>query len=211
MAFQDIIHEQYRQKFYENRLQSMESANDLHRARRSTHGAAQWSWPKIKILGTLWIPLAIWHIYAILIDALHDVPVKHSDFESIAILKFMILIMDPNSLFIIGPISFLRGRMSHGFKAEVPIQNPCVPGRLAAFRSKLQGSQPWTPWIPLPASMSQIWTPVSSKGKGESCLNSGLSKASPGWKAAVLRDDLGCAYTIPGIVKKVSGACDLMC
>jgi len=41
MAFQDIIHEQYRQKFYENRLQSMESANDLHRARRSTHGAAQ--------------------------------------------------------------------------------------------------------------------------------------------------------------------------
>lgn len=37
----DIIHEQYRQKFYENRLQSMESANDLHRARRSTHGAAQ--------------------------------------------------------------------------------------------------------------------------------------------------------------------------
>ena len=36
---QDIVHEQYRQKFYENRLQSMESANDLHRARRSTYGA----------------------------------------------------------------------------------------------------------------------------------------------------------------------------
>lgn len=34
---QDIIHEQYRQRFYENRLESMESGKDSHHRRRSTY------------------------------------------------------------------------------------------------------------------------------------------------------------------------------